>query len=329
MKWKTVRYLLTCIALAAFAIGCAPKEEEAATEEAAGVPAGAPEMRAAESPAPEATSTPAPATEEPAMAAEGAPAAAEETPGAVASALDTVQNAAETAVEEVKEAADTVVAAATEALSPSLSGKIVYDGPAPKRASLETEGDPKCHAMHSDEPLKSDREVVSADGGVRWAFAYIKNPPAGDYPAPSTAAHMDQVGCAYTPHVLGVQVGQKVEIKNSDPTLHNVRGIARTNKPFNFGQPEGSAPRERVFDKAENEIRLKCDIHSWMTGYIFAMEHPFFAVSDENGAFSISGLPAGDYTLVVWHESFGEQEVLVTVGADGSGSATVTFKPTA
>lgn len=318
MKSKFVRSFLTCALLAALSMGCAPKEE-ATTEEAASAPSGAPEMRAADAPAPEAAGTPAPATED----------AATETPDALASAVDTVQDAAETVVEEVKEAADTVMAAATQALGPSLAGKVTYDGPAPKRASLETEGDPKCHAMHADAPLKSDREVVSADGGVQWAFAYIKNPPAGDYAAPSAAAHMDQIGCAYTPHVLGVQVGQKVEIKNSDPTLHNVRGIARANKPFNFGQPEGSAPRERVFDKAEMEIRLKCDIHSWMTGYIFAMEHPFFAVTDESGAFNIAGLPAGDYTLVVWHESFGEQEVPVTVGADGSGSATVTYKPAA
>jgi hypothetical protein len=111
--------------------------------------------------------------------------------------------------------------------------------------------------------------------------------------------------------------------------LHNVRGIARSNKPFNFGQPEGSAARERVFDKPEMEIRLKCDIHSWMTGFIFAMEHPFFAVSDASGAFTIPNLPAGDYTLVVWHEAYGSQEVPVSVKAGAATDVAVKVKPAA
>lgn len=332
MKSELMRYFFTTLAIATFAIGCAPKDE-AATEESAAAPTGAPEMRAAETPAPEATSTPAPAAAEPAAVGAETPAAtaeaASETPGAAAVALDAVKDAATTVVEGVKDAAETVVAAATGAATDGVAGKVVYEGTAPKRATLETEGDPKCHAMHADAPLKSDREVVGADGGVQWAFAYIKNPPAGDHAVPADVAHMDQVGCAYTPHVLGVRVGQKVAIKNSDPTLHNVRGIARSNKPFNFGQPEGSAPRERIFDKTEMEIRLKCDIHSWMTGYIFAMEHPFFAVSDASGAFNISGLPSGAYTLVVWHESFGTQEVNISVNAGEATPVTVTFKPAA
>jgi len=259
-------------------------------------------------------------TEEPAPA-EATPAAAPaETPAA------TPEAAAPAPAAEMQTAA---AAPAASAGGGSVAGKVRFEGPAPKRSTLETEGDPKCHAMHADKPLLSDREVVGADGSVQWAFAYIKNPPAGSYPAPETSTEMDQVGCAYTPHVLGVRVGQKVNIKNTDPTLHNVRGIARSNKPFNFGQPEGSAPRERVFDKPEMEIRLKCDIHSWMTGFIFAMDHPFFAVSNETGDFAIQGLPAGDYTLVVWHESFGTQEVPVKVTDGAAASASVTFKPAA
>ncbi len=317
MKLHVARYLLTSFVVAVLAVGCAPKEE-AATDETASTPPAAPEMRAADATTPAAASTPAPAS--------AAEAAHTDAPSGAEKAIDTVKDAAHTVAEGVKEAANTVVAAATGS-GDGLAGKVVFEGAAPKRPVLETEGDPKCHAMHADKPLLSDREVVGADGGVQWAFAYIKNPPAGDHAVPTDVLHMDQVACAYSPHVLGVRVGQTVAIKNSDPTLHNVRGIARSNKPFNFGQPEKSAARERVFDKAEMEIRLKCDIHSWMTGYIFAMEHPFFAVSDANGAFNITGLPAGDYTLAVWHESFGTQEVPVTVGADGKASVTVTFKP--
>jgi len=146
---------------------------------------------------------------------------------------------------------------------------------------------------------------------------YVKNAPAGDYAVPEDVAVLDQMGCRYTPHVLGLRVGQTLELHNNDPLLHNVRAIARENKPINYGQPAGSAPRKKVFDKPEMAIRMKCDVHPWMTAFTFAMDHPFFAVTDENGAFSITGLPAGEYTLGLWHEAYGEQEMQVTV-TDGS-----------
>ncbi len=251
-----------------------------------------------------------------------------ETPAPAATPAATPAPDAAAATTPAAATSDAPVSAAPAAGTGGIAGKATFEGPAPKRATLETEGDPKCHAMHADAPLLSDREVVGADGGVQWAFAYIKNAPAGSYPVPD-AAELDQIGCAYTPHVIGVRVGQKLNIKNTDPTLHNVRGIARNNKPFNFGQPPASAPRERVFDKAEMEIRVKCDLHSWMTGFIFAMDHPFFAVSDASGKFSIGGLPAGDYTLVVWHEAYGTQEIPVSVKAGADTDASVTFKPAA
>jgi hypothetical protein len=210
-----------------------------------------------------------------------------------------------------------------------ITGKVTYEGTPPERAVLETEGDPKCAAMHKDAPLLSDREVVSADGGVQWAFIYIKNPPAGDHPVPDTEVVLDQHGCQYVPHVVGIRVGQKMSIVNSDALLHNVRGIARTNKPINYGQPAGSAPRTKVWDKPEMEIRMKCDVHPWMTAFTFAMDHPFFAVTDANGQFSIPNVPAGDYTVVLWHEAYGQQEMNVTVKPGEAAQAWFTVKPAA
>lgn len=218
-----------------------------------------------------------------------------------------------------------VVASATG--SSGLSGKVLFEGTPPERAVLETEGDPKCAAMHASEPLLSDREVVSADGGVQWAFVYVKNPPAGDYPVPEEEAVLDQLGCRYTPHVFGVRTGQKVSIRNSDALLHNVRAIARANKPVNYGQPAGSPPRIKVFDKAEMEVRLKCDVHPWMTAFAFVMDHPFFAVTDQNGQFTIANLPSGNYTLGLWHEAYGEQEMSVSVKGGESTEVTFAVKP--
>ena len=207
----------------------------------------------------------------------------------------------------------------------SLSGTVTFNGPRPERAVLLTESDPKCTVLHTDEPLLSDREIVSEDGGVKDVFVYIKEAAEGEYPVPTQQVVLDQVGCRYIPHVLGVQVGQELRVQNSDPTLHNVRSFARANRPFNNSQPAGAAPRIKKFNKVEMGIRLKCDIHPWMTAFIFAMDHPFFAVTDESGSYSIDGLPPGEYALVAWHEKYGEQEIAITVSEDAGTTTDFTF----
>ncbi len=209
----------------------------------------------------------------------------------------------------------------------ALSGTITFNGPRPERAVLLTDSDPKCTAMHVDDPLLSDRELVSADGGIKNVFLYIKGPPEGDYPVPAQQAVLDQIGCRYIPHVVGVQVGQEISVRNSDPMLHNVRSFARENRPFNNSQPAGAAPRIKKFDKMELAIRMKCDIHPWMTAFIFALDHPFFATADEDGAYAIHGLPPGEYTLVAWHEKYGEQEATVTISEGEGAVADFVFEP--
>lgn len=216
---------------------------------------------------------------------------------------------------------------ATEVASSSASGimgTVTFDGTPPKRIPIPTTSDQKCHG---GEPVLSESEVVNEAGQVQNVFLYIENPPDGDYSPPSEPFYLDQVGCAYTPHVFGLQSGQEMFVKNSDPTLHNVRSMSRTNRGFNMGMPEGSDPRKvkRTLKKEEHHIRMKCDVHPWMTGYMFVMDHPFFSVSDENGAFEITGLPAGTYTLIAWHESWDEQEIEITVEDGKPLTADFTF----
>lgn len=227
--------------------------------------------------------------------------------------------------------ADEAAAPAEEAapamsVASGLAGKITITGDVPAATVISTEGDPNC-AMAHDGDVVSEKYVVSADGGLANAFVYVVNPPEGDYPPSAEAAVLDQIGCMYTPRIVGVQVGQELSIVNSDPTTHNVRASARKNKAINYGQPKDSKPRTKKFKKEELAIKLKCDIHPWMTGYVFAMSTPFFAVSDDSGAFSIAGLSAGEYEVIAWHESFlkGEQKGTVTVDADGNGSIDFTF----
>jgi hypothetical protein len=216
-------------------------------------------------------------------------------------------------------------AAALPAASPSITGMVTFEGERPSRALLDTKADPKCHALHSEEPLLSQTEVIGENGEVAHAFIYVSNPPAGDYAPPAEPFVLDQIGCTYVPHVFGVIAGQELSIHNSDDTLHNVRTFARKNQPRNLGQPAGTKPRSIIYKKEEEEIKVKCDVHPWMTAYMFVLEHPFFAVTGEDGTFTIGGLPEGEYNVTAWHETYDEQEGTATVTADGAATLDFTF----
>ena len=170
--------------------------------------------------------------------------------------------------------------------------------------------DPKCEALYGEERVYARDTLVSADGGLKNVFVYLKDLPdgVGPFSAPEEPARLVQNGCLYEPRVQGLLVNQKIDIVNDDPTLHNVRCLAKSNRPFNLGQP-AKGTRQKFFTKPEKEIKLKCDVHPWMSTFVFVMEHPFFAVTDADGNFEISGLPAGRHTLVAWHESLGEVEI--------------------
>lgn len=220
---------------------------------------------------------------------------------------------------------------ASAAHAGSVGGGVKFEGEPPareelalKEANLAGVRNSECVKLHKDSPLLSEEVIVGEGGGLANVVVYVKSPVEGVPAAPTTPALLDQVGCAYTPHVLAMRAGQTLEVRNSDPLVHNVRSFARKNRPFNMGQGEGNV-REKVMHKGESAIKLKCDIHRWMTGYIFVFDHPFYAVTGADGAFKIEGLPAGEYTLAAWHEVYGEQEAKVTVGADGAVSTEFKF----
>jgi hypothetical protein len=202
----------------------------------------------------------------------------------------------------------------------SITGTINFNGTAPVRPRLNL--DRECAALH-DGPVLSD-EVVVNDGKLQWAFVYVKEGIDGTYSAPSTAAVFDQKGCHYTPHVLGVQTSQDIQILNSDPMLHNIHALPETNRPFNFGMPKQGDKRNQSFRSEEVMVKVKCDVHPWMGAWIGVLSHPFFAVSGEDGSFTISNLPAGDYTIEMWHEKYGTQTMQVSVGDGESKTADFT-----
>jgi hypothetical protein len=158
--------------------------------------------------------------------------------------------------------------------------------------------------------------IVNANGTVANVFVYVKAglPAGATYPAPTTPVLLDQNGCRYHPHVFGIQVGQPLNIKNSDPLLHNIKAKAVKNRPFNVSQPNVSAtPTVRTFSAPEVMVPLECNVHGWMNAFLGVLPHPFFAVSGADGSFSIQGLPPGTYTIEAWHEKYGTQTATVTV----------------
>jgi plastocyanin len=144
-----------------------------------------------------------------------------------------------------------------------------------------------------------------------------------DWGASGAAVTLDQDGCEYHPHVMGVRAGQDIEIVNSDGLLHNINASPDVNRGFNISQPTDMSS-ERSFSQPVIMIPVRCDVHGWMEAFIGVMEHPFYAVSGDDGTFRIEGLPAGDYTIAIWHEELGEREMVVTVNAQEESTADVT-----
>jgi plastocyanin len=205
-----------------------------------------------------------------------------------------------------------------------ITGSALFQGTAPRPRPLSTDSDPLC----KPEPgATAEGLLVGPDKGLQNAFVYVKDGlGARTYAVPTTTVTLDQKGCRYIPHVIGVQVGQTVLITNSDAALHNVNATPKNNRAFNFGQPVGVPPAKRLFDKPEIGVPFRCDVHPWMNAYAGVVAHPFFAVTGADGRFEIKGLPAGTYTLEAWHEQLGTQTQTVTVDGTTPAKASFEFK---
>ncbi len=230
-----------------------------------------------------------------------------------------------------KKESPAVPAAATLKVDPStagsITGKVAFSGTKPKPQPLSMDATPACARMHQ-KPALSEEVVLNENGTLRNVFIYVKaGLPAGDWPVPTTPAKLDQLGCVYTPHVLAVMVNQPIEITNSDSTNHNIHPLPKLNREWNESQPPKGEVKVKTFPKAEvPPILFKCNVHPWMRAWVGVVNHPFFAVTGDDGSFTIKDLPPGDYTLEAWHERYGTQEIKVKVEPKQAQPADFTFK---
>ena len=202
--------------------------------------------------------------------------------------------------------------ALTSLSAAEISGKVKLKGMPP--AEIPIKMDDACGKQQATPPT-TRHYIVGQDGGLGNVFVWIKEgakptPPKGDGPT------LDQTSCMYQPYIFGVQTGQKFKIKNSDDTLHNVHAMPKSNKEFNFGQPVKGMVTEKSFDQQEVLVKFKCDVHPWMFAYVGVVDHPYWAITDKDGNFTIKDVPAGEYTVEAVHLKAGRAEQKLMLGAD-------------
>ena len=203
----------------------------------------------------------------------------------------------------------------------TISGTVKFDGTAPKPAKIDMSQDPACKGTNESE------NVVVAGGDLANVFVYVKDGLGNrTFDTPKDPVVLDQQGCKYHPHVLGVMTGQTVQIKNDDQTTHNIHPTPKDNREWNESQPPSSPALEKSFAREEVMLPVKCNQHPWMKMYMNVVKSPFYAVTDKDGKYAIKGLPPGDYTLAFVHEKFGEQDQKVTVAAKEAKTVDQSFK---
>ena len=224
-------------------------------------------------------------------------------------------------------AAPTTAAPVTNPVDPAtagaITGTVTLQGTPPPNPTINMASDPYCMKLGT----ATTPVFVVSQGGLENVFIYVKDGLGTmKFPVPATPVVLDQKGCAYTPRVFGIQVGQSLDIVNSDETLHNIHALPMANREFNRGQALQGMKYTTTFTAPEVMLPFKCDVHKWMNAWVGVLEHPFYGVSGKGGAFSISGLPPGTYTIEAWHEKLGTQTQQITIGAKESKPISFMFK---
>ena len=211
-----------------------------------------------------------------------------------------------------------------------ITGTIKLDGTPPHQKPIDMSKEPNCAKAHASNPVTTETVIVGPKGGLKWVVVYISEglDAATASQVPPAKPTWDQRGCQYIPHVMALDVNQHFEVSNSDPHSHNIHPLPKpngANHEWNRSQPPGTPPFDQVWAGEEIAIPVKCNIHPWMHGYMAVVKGPT-AVTDDNGSYTISNLPPGNYTVTAWQEAYGAQSQKVTVAAGKPATADFTYK---
>jgi hypothetical protein len=200
----------------------------------------------------------------------------------------------------------------------TITGTVKLLGTPPEMQLTKRQADPFC----AKTPMKEEDVIVGAGGTLKNVVVRVTKGLSGRYDPPIAPAVVDQRDCMYRPRVQGIQLGQALQIKNSDMTLHNIHGYKGPSTLFNQAEIPGQPPMTKQLNNPDEIVKLKCDVHPWMTAYVLVSTHPFFAVTDDTGSFKLTGLPVGNYTVEAWHERYGAKTAEIAV-AEGKPAVTV------
>jgi hypothetical protein len=209
----------------------------------------------------------------------------------------------------------------------TVTGKVAFTGQAPKAKAILMDADAVCASKHKD-PVYPETVVANKNATLRNVFVYVKTGLEGkSFAVPTEPATIDQDGCQYKPHVLGMRARQTLKVMTSDDTTHNIHPMPKVNREWNVSQPPKADPIMQTFSRAEVSVPVKCNQHPWMKAFIHVVDNPFFAVTGDDGSFELKGLPPGTYEIESVHEQYGAQVQKVTVAAKGTATAEFTYKP--
>ena len=207
----------------------------------------------------------------------------------------------------------------------TIKGHVRLSGKNPGNTVIRMGVDPMCDSINTGKRVIQEAVLTSADGGLKNAFVNLQG-TFPQTPVPRQPVVLDQRSCVYAPRVVGMRVGQTLQIKNDDPLLHNVHSVSNHANDFNMGQATAGIVSEFRPKSEEVMLRFRCDVHRWMTAYVGVVSHPYFAVSGDGGAFEIDNVPAGTQTVQVWHEAYGV--LTKTVRVQGGAVANIEFSYT-